>query len=421
MDAEYLEKRDRLNRTMQSLMVRTKSRSDLQQIISLAREAQYKSLLGELTPSCKIPNGVGEAGEITYCGSPATQASHGIQRPILLFISEPEPGPDGREMPNSEVLETFPKDPEYWQRIALRHEWSWNIEQVSPQPKRARSAGTRPFACNSDDNKTFEKIEGRSRIQFPDQRTPLVFSSSDCRGLECLEEQLFLTAYRAILFHQDVLISLQQSLSLPVQERNSARRNVRARLHRSRSKAVNPVASAVELIKSEYDARLVSVRPLRLTHHLLPLRTAVAATVSDVLVEQTSSGVFEHIALTLLPTNVANREHWLILTYPEADREWSPDMANRIQTYAAESQLSEPAKVDWLVWLLRNSTNAYVKPSHYRELPESAKIGVEEKLVEFIIDNSVEWVTELDWFIRHAPPKRSNTPQGGRGGKRRRR
>ena len=86
-----------------------------------------------------------------------------------------------------------------------------------------------------------------------------MFSSSDYSGLERLEEQLFLIAYRAILFHQDVLISLQESLSLPVQERNTARRSVRARLHRIRSNAVSPVASAVDLAKSEYDARLARI------------------------------------------------------------------------------------------------------------------------------------------------------------------
>ena len=421
MDTEYVAKRDRLNRTMWRLRVHSRSRGGIEEIINLAKEVQYKSLLGELTPSCKIPIGVNEGGEIIYCGSPATQASHGIQRPLLVSISDPEPGPDDREVPNSEVLEIFPKHPEYWQRIALRHEWSWNIERVSPHPKRARSAATRPFACNYDDNKTFESIEGGSRIQFPDQRTPLVFSSSDCSGLERLEEQLFLIAYRAILFHQDVLISLQKSLSLPVQERNTARRSVRARLHRIRSNAVSPVASAVDLAKSEYDARLVGVRPLRLSHYVIPLRTAVAATVSDILLEQTTGGAFEHVALTLIPTDVANREHWLILSYPEADCDWSPSVANRIQADALASQISETARIDWIVWLLRNSTNSYVKPSHYRELPESARIRAEEMLVEVIIDSSVEWVTELERFVRHAPPKQSNTPRSGGRGRRRRR
>ena len=421
MDTAYLEKRERLNRAMVRLRVSTKSRTDLQQIIKLAREAQYKSLLGERTPSCKIPVGADETGQITYCGSPATQASHGIQHPLLVSISDPEPGPDGREMSNSEVLETFPKHPEYWQQIALRHEWFWNIERVPPQPKRPRSAATRLFACNSDDNKTFEIIEGGSRIQFPDQRTPSVFSSSDCLGLEFLEEQLFRLAYRAILSHQDVLISLQVSLSLPVQEQNPADKRLRTRLHRNRLKAVNPVLSAIERAKTEYDARLVGVRPLRLTHHLIPVRTAAAATVSDVLLGQTPSGAYEHIARTLLPTDVTNREHWLILSYPETDREWSPNAADQIQGAALASQVSESDSVDWMVWLLRNSTNAYVKPSHYRALPESAKIRVEERLAEIIIDSSVEWVTELEQRIRHAPPKRSNTPWSGRRGERGRR
>ena len=421
MDTEYLVKRNSLNLAMVRMGASIGSQGDVQEIIKLARKFQYKALLGELAPSCKIPIGVNEAGQIIYCGSPATQASHGIQRPLLVSISDPEPGPSGREIPNSEVLETFPKNPEYWQRIALRHKWFWNVERVSPQPKRARSAATRPFACNDDDNKTFERIEGSSQIQFPNSRMPKVFSSSDCRGLEVLEEQLFLIAYRPMLSHEDVLISLRESLLLPIQEQNPTRKDVRSILHRNRLKAVDPVASAVEIAKTEYDARLVGARPLRLTHHLIPMRAAVAATVSDVRLEQTTGGAYEHIALTLLPTDVAKREHWLILSYPETDCEWSPNTANQIQEAALASQASESGRVDWMVSLLRSSTNAYVKPSHYNALPESAKIRVEERLAEIIIDSSMEWVAELQRIVRHAALKRSSVPRFGKRGRRRHR
>ena len=132
MNTEYLEKRDRLNRAMRRLPVGSRSRGDIQGIIELAKQTQYKCLLGELSPSCKIPTGVGERGQIIHCGSPATQASHSIQRPLLASISDPGPGLDGREPPNSSVLEIFPKDPEYWQSIALKQEWLWNVGRVPP-------------------------------------------------------------------------------------------------------------------------------------------------------------------------------------------------------------------------------------------------------------------------------------------------
>ena len=55
MNTEYLEKRDRLNRAMRRLPVGSRSRGDIQGIIELAKQTQYKCLLRELSPSCKIP------------------------------------------------------------------------------------------------------------------------------------------------------------------------------------------------------------------------------------------------------------------------------------------------------------------------------------------------------------------------------
>ena len=415
MNDEYLEKRNRLNRVMRRLQVSSRSRGDIQRIIDLAKQTQYKCLLGELNPNCKIPTGISEVGQIILCGSPATQASHSIQRPILASISDPGLGPDGRELPNSTVLEIFPKDPEYWQGVALKEEWLWNVGSVPPQPRRPRGASIRPFACNCHDRDTFRDIEGKSGMLFPAPGTSLTFSSSGCSGLEGLEKQLFLLAYRAILFHQDILNSLQQSLLLPINERNPTRRTLRARLHQTRSTAINPVREAVEKAKAEYDARNLGVRQMCLHHRLIPLQTAAAATASDVIVEQRSSGAFGHIALTLLPTEVETREHWLILSYPEGDGDWLSDTADRIQAYAEESQKSETARVDWLVWLLRHSTNSYLKPSHYHKLPDAARTEIEEKLVEPIIDSSVEWVTELEKLVTHPPPRHSSRPRRNRG------
>ena len=51
MNTEYLEKRDRLNRAMRRLPVGSRSRGDIQGIIELAKQTQYKCLLGELSPS----------------------------------------------------------------------------------------------------------------------------------------------------------------------------------------------------------------------------------------------------------------------------------------------------------------------------------------------------------------------------------
>lgn len=417
MNTEYIETRDRLNRAMLKLRVRSMARREIQETIKLAKENQYKCMQGELNPSCKIPIAVGVDGQIIHCGSSTTQASHSIQRPLLVSLSDPGPGPDGQEPPNSSVLEVFPKDPEYWQDLALKHEWLWNIDRVRPAPKRPRGASTRPFACNAHDSKTFECIEGGAQVQFPAHRVPLTFSSSNCGGLDELEEQLFRVAYRAVLFHQDVLNSLKESLSLltGMNERNRTRRDLRTRLSRSRSVAIDPVRSVVEDVKLEYDARILGVRPLGLTHCLIPIQTDAAATASNVFVEQSATGAFGHMTLTLFPSDVADREHWLILSYREEDDEWMSGIAHQFQTEVEKSQTSDSARVDWLVWLLRNSTNAYVKPSHYCGLSEEARVRIEERLVEAIIESSVEWVTELERLVKHPTPRHMGRPWRNRG------
>ena len=73
MNTEYLEKRDRLNRAMRRLPVGSRSRGDIQGIIELAKQTQYKCLLGELSPSCKIPTKLKEQYPMNLSSQPAPQ------------------------------------------------------------------------------------------------------------------------------------------------------------------------------------------------------------------------------------------------------------------------------------------------------------------------------------------------------------
>ena len=400
MDSQYKEMRDHLNDMVDNLGGRSTIRSGIETTIKLAQEGLYRALTGDLASSCKIPTGVDGSGQIIHCNSPATQASHSIQRTLLVSISDPGLGADGLEAANSQVLEVFPMDPGYWQNIALKHDRVWNIDRVPPKPQPPRSASTRPFACKDHDGKTFEKIESNNPLKFPEERAILTFSSSEPHGLEDLDEQLFLVAYRALLFDQDLLQALQRSLSLPIQDQSATNRDVRDQLHRNRLTNVDPVSLAVDHAKSAYDARLLGLRPLKLTHRLIPIQTAASTTITTIIMEKTPSGNIEHIALTLWPTDIRNREHWLILSYPEDHVEWAPRMTDDIQASSVASQQSAQAKVDWLVRILKDSRNAYVNPSHYWSLPESARDSIEGNLVKYIIESSIEWVTEVSSILQ---------------------
>ncbi len=392
MDEQHQIMRNRLNEVVQMGGVTKRDRSQIQGVIEQARQTTYRALVGQQNPGCKIPTGFDGSGQLQYCSSPATQACHGIQATLLETISDPGTSAGCRS--NLEVLEIFPKDPEYWQRLALRYDFLWNVDRIRPNRVRARGASTRPFACNPHDSSTFEAIESPG-LSLPPDREAISFSEWDEQKPDSLGHHLFLMAYRSLLFHHDLLGSLRSSLSIPVQERNPIRSRVRAQIQQAQIPNVARAHDAVALQKSEYDARLLGSCGLPLTHHLIPLVTAASATFSDYIVEDVGGGVFEHAAVTLWPEHVGRREHRLLISHPVSIGGHMASIVERATEDALASQSDHLAMVNWLVNSLRRSRNAYVRPSEYDGLPDWAKCRIEESLVEVVIENSMGWVEEL--------------------------
>ena len=392
MDQQHQTMRNRLNEMVQLGGVTKRERSQIQGVIDQARRTTYRALVGQQNAKCKIPTGFDGSGRLQYCSSPATQACHSIQATLLETISDASNVAGGRS--NLEVLDIFPKDPEYWQRLALRHDFIWNLDRISPQRVRARGASSRPFACNPHDSSTFMAIENPGLVLPPD-RAAISFSEWDEQWQNSLGHHLFLMAYRSLLFHHDLLGSLRSSLSIPVQEGSSLRSEVRAQIQQAQIPNVARAHNAVVLQKSEYDTRLLGSGGLRLTHHLIPLVAAAPATFSDYIVEDVGGGIFEHATVTLWPEHVGRREHWLLISHPVSIGRRMASIVEMVTEEALASQSDHLAMVNWLVSSLRRSRNAYARPSEYDSLPDWAKCRIEEALVENVIENSMGWVEEL--------------------------
>ena len=398
MDQRHTEMRRRLDEFAKSGLVSRIPDKEIQSVINQAKETIYKALAGQRGPRCEIPTGASRSGKPRYCRSPATQACHSGQKCLLEALSEPEPKdsktvPDG-DRSNYVVLDVFSKDPMYWQNEVLKADFPWNLEQVRLQRVRPPSASTRPFACNRHDNDTFATFE-QSGLGLPKLRHAVSFDGSD-PSKEHLDDQLFRIGLRNLLFHHNLVGSIKDALLLPATGSKLMRTEIHKRMNRSQLLTVSPAHQVLAVHKFQYDRRLLGVSRFELVHHLIPLVTAVAATIADYFVEDGRENDFDHLALTLWPTDAAKREHWLIISHPDSIGPTTQSVVDRLIKEAVESQDDETTMVSWIVDTLRRSKNAYVKPSDYYGLPEWARRKIEEAPAEDAIEIWSRWLDETE-------------------------
>ena len=320
MDQQHQEMRRRLDDFAETGGIGRIPDDEIQDVIGQAKKTIYRAIAGQRNSRCVIPKSISRSGKIQYCGSSATQACHSGQKGLFEALSEPATQAPKQTCngnhSNWRVLDVFSKDPKHWQNEILKAKLPWDLERVPLQSVRPPSASTRPFACNSDDNNTFAIFE-RWGLMLPQQRNLVSFKGSD-PGMALLDDQLWRISLRNLLFHHNLVGSLRDALSLPIAGSKSMRNATRKAMHRNQLRTVSPAHQVLTEHKWQYDHRLLGVREFELVHHLIPMVTAAAATLADYYVEDGRENPFDHMALTLWPTNAVQRDHWLIISHPES-------------------------------------------------------------------------------------------------------